>query len=186
MQLKRRTFLATQLVALVVGIVAGAALVGHSAWGRPPLLAQAPSFPEAPIIPVQMPLTTGTFAKVAEVIKPAVININTVSKGGGGFSGRTPFEEFFGEEFFKRFFGDTPERIPQRSLGSGVIVDPSGIALTNAHVVDKATDIEVITLDGSKHNYTLTFAAGQLPPVNASVERCCCFSYAPPACSAPQ
>src|SRR5207247_3440812 len=65
--------------------------------------------------------------------------------------GRTPFEEFFGEEFFKRFFGEMPERIPQRSLGSGVIVDPSGIALTNAHVVERATEIEIITLDGRKH-----------------------------------
>jgi len=151
MQLKRRTFLAAQLVALVVGIVAGAAVTSHSAWGRQPVLAQqAPSLPQAPIIPVQMPLTTGSFAKVAEAIKPAVININTVSKGGGP-GGRTPFEEFFGEEFFRRFFGDVPERIPQRSLGSGVIIDPSGIALTNAHVVEKATEIEVITIDGSKH-----------------------------------
>src|SRR5207237_9163260 len=102
--------------------------------------------------PVQMPLNTGTFAGVAEIIKPAVININTVSKGGPlGGGGRTPFEEFFGEDFFKRFFGDAPERIPQRSLGSGVLGDASGIALTAAHVVEKATEIEVITLDGSKH-----------------------------------
>src|SRR5438128_3319774 len=96
-----------------------------------------------------MPLTTGSFSKVADLVKPAVININTVSKGSG--PGRTPFEEFFGEEFFKRFFGDTPERIPQRSLGSGVIVDPGGVALTKAHVVERATEIEIITLDGSKH-----------------------------------
>src|SRR5919198_3604588 len=100
-----------------------------------------------------MPIAgTNTFAKVAGAIKPAVININTVSKGMTGFGGgRTPFEEFFGEEFYRRFFGDAPERIPQRSLGSGVIVDATGIALTNAHVVEKATDIEVVTLDGSKH-----------------------------------
>src|SRR5207249_10716609 len=39
----------------------------------------------------------------------------------------------------------------QRSLGSGVIVDQTGIALTNAHVVEKATEIEVVTLDGGKH-----------------------------------
>ena len=103
---------------------------------------------QAPILPVQMPLTTGTFAKVAELIKPTVININTISRTGGG---RTPFEEYFGEEFFRRFFGDLPERIPQRSLGSGVIIDPTGIALTNAHVIEKASEIEVITLDGSKH-----------------------------------
>jgi serine protease Do len=104
---------------------------------------------QAPIMTVQMPLTTGTFAKVAEAIKPAVININTVSRGG--MMGRTPFEEFFGEEFFRRFFGETPERIPLRSLGSGVIVDAAGIALTNAHVVERASEIEVITVDGSKH-----------------------------------
>src|SRR5438046_10082762 len=87
---------------------------------------------------------------MAETIKPSVININTVSRGAC-LQGRTPFEEFFGDEFFRRFFGELPERIPQRSLGSGVIVDPKGIALTNAHVVERATDIEVVTLDGSKH-----------------------------------
>jgi len=146
MQLKRTYFVATLALMLVAGVTLGAV-----AGGRTERAPQAAA-PTAPVLPVQMPLNTGSFAGVAEVIKPAVININTVSKGGtlsGG--GRTPFEEFFGEDFFRRFFGDAPERIPQRSLGSGVIVDPSGIALTNAHVVEKATEIEVITLDGSKH-----------------------------------
>jgi serine protease Do len=142
-QLKRRTL----VVLVLVAAIAGGAL-GVWATARAERERAAVGAPEAPILPVQMPLTTGTFAKVAEAIKPAVININTVSKG---VPGRTPFEEFFGEDFFKRFFGELPERIPQRSLGSGVIVDPSGIALTNAHVVENATNIEVITLDGSKH-----------------------------------
>jgi serine protease Do len=145
MHLKRKTFVGAIAVAILVGVALGAFATSRAA-GRPAILAQSPPV-EAPILPVQMPLTTGTFAKVAEAIKPAVININTVSRSGG----RTPFEEFFGEEFFKRFFGDAPERIPQRSLGSGVIVDATGIALTNAHVVEKATDIEVVTLDGNKH-----------------------------------
>jgi serine protease Do len=146
MQVKGRTFVGTLIVALIVGIAVGALATTR---GRAPLLAQAPPpMLSAPILPVQMPLTTGTFAKVAEAIKPAVININTLSRGAGG---RSQIEEFFGEEFFRRFFGDAPERIPQRSLGSGVIIDPSGIALTNAHVVEKATEIEVITLDGNKH-----------------------------------
>jgi serine protease Do len=150
MQVKRKTFIGTLILAVLLGAALGAFTAGRAEAprGRLPSVIGV----EAPILPVQMPLATGTFAKVAEAIKPAVININTVSKGGaGGPGGRTPFEEFFGEEFFRRFFGDAPERIPQRSLGSGVIVDPSGIALTNAHVVEKATDIEVVTLDGSKH-----------------------------------
>ena len=146
MQLKRTYFVAALVLMLVAGVTLGAVAGGRT--DRPPQAAA----PTAPVLPVQMPLNTGTFAGVAEIIKPAVININTVSKGGTpGGGGRTPFEEFFGEDFFRRFFGDAPERIPQRSLGSGVIVDASGIALTNAHVVEKATEIEVITLDGSKH-----------------------------------
>jgi len=83
-----------------------------------------------------------------------VVNINTLTARGGG--GRTPVEEFFGEEFFRRFFGEVPEREQQqRSLGSGVIVDASGIALTNAHVVERATDIEVVSADGKKHKAKL-------------------------------
>jgi serine protease Do len=149
MQLTRKSFVATLAVALVIGVALGAFAAGRAE--RPVVVAA----PQAPILPVQMPMPQGnTFARVAEAIKPAVININTVSKGGS-FGGRTPFEEFFGEEFYKRFFGDAPERIPQRSLGSGVIVDPSGIALTNAHVVEKATEIEVVTTDGSKHKAKL-------------------------------
>jgi serine protease Do len=151
MQFSRKSFVGIVAFAVLLGAALGVYATGRATelvHGRAPV-----QFVEAPILPVQMPLTTGTFAKVAEAIKPAVININTLSKSGpgGGPGGRTPFEEFFGEEFFRRFFGDSPERIPQRSLGSGVIVDPSGIALTNAHVVEKATDIEVVTVEGAKH-----------------------------------
>ena len=131
MQLRRRTFVVALVLAVTGGFSLGAYARGRAELGRSPVLAQAPI--HAPILPVQMPLPSGSFAAVAEAIKPAVININTVARGG--FPGRTPFEEFFGEEFFKKFFGEIPERIPQRSLGSGVIVDPTGIALTNAHVV---------------------------------------------------
>jgi serine protease Do len=148
-QLRRRNFFGALVIALVAGAALGAFSASRAELRRPPLVAQAPVSP-IPVLPVQMPPQGGTFASVADAIKPAVININTVSKGPG-LQGRTPFEEFFGEEFFRRFFGEVPERIPQRSLGSGVIVDPTGIALTNAHVVDKATEIEVVTLDGGKH-----------------------------------
>ena len=146
-QLERRTF----VVALVLAVVAGGALGAFTATRaelRRSPAAQTPVAP-LPIVPVQMPPQGGTFAAIADAIKPAVININTFARGG--LQGRTPFEEFFGEEFYRRFFGEVPERIPQRSLGSGVIVDPTGIALTNAHVVERATEIEVVTLDGGKH-----------------------------------
>jgi serine protease Do len=149
MQVTGKSFGGALVVAMVVGAAVGAYATARAPLAQTRSLAQAPtSTVQAPILPVQMPLTTGTFAKVAEAIKPAVININTVSRSVGG---RSQIEEFFGEDFFRRFFGDAPDRMPQRSLGSGVIIDPSGIALTNAHVVEKATEIEVITLDGNKH-----------------------------------
>jgi serine protease Do len=149
---------------LVVMLLIAAALgVGVGSWGAgamdpvKPADVTRPADPgprqqlamQAPVVPAALPVAEGSFAKVAEAVGPAVVNINTVMRGGGG---RTPIEEFFGDEFFRRFFGEIPERQQQqRSLGSGVIVDPSGIALTNAHVVERATDIEVVTAEGKKH-----------------------------------
>jgi serine protease Do len=131
------------LLALALGLALGLA-IGTLGTG----LAGAPATQAGPgVALVQAPLTSATFAKLAEAVKPAVINVSTQSRVGG----RTSAEEFFGDEYFKRFFGDTPERLPRRGLGSGVIIDPTGVALTNAHVVDRATDIEVVMLDGSKH-----------------------------------
>ena len=135
MQVTRRRFVGALTLAVLAGFVLGAYATGRADFRRAGAPGQSPSV-QAPILPVQMPLPSGSFAAVAETIKPAVINVTTVSRSGG-LQGRTPFEEFFGEEFFKRFFGEAPERIPQRSLGSGVIVDPTGIALTNAHVVER-------------------------------------------------
>jgi len=148
-QLKRRTLIVVLVLVAVGGASLGAFTAIRAELRRAPVVGQAP-VPPLPIMPVQMPPQGGTFASIADAIKPAVININTLSRTAGP-QGRTPFEEYFGEEFFRRFFGEVPERIPQRSLGSGVIVDQTGIALTNAHVVDKATEIEVVTLDGGKH-----------------------------------
>ena len=78
-------FTRSSFIAIVVGV--GLLGAGFGAWatGRAAELVRhrAPvvSYAEAPpILPVQMPLTTGTFAKVAEAIKPAVININKIGR----------------------------------------------------------------------------------------------------------
>ena len=95
------------------------------------------------------------FASVAEALKAAVVNISTTQKIRPPLRRwpefRHPFREFFGEEFFERFFGEIPQReIERKSLGSGVIVDKRGYILTNNHVVEKAKEIEVRLSDRRK------------------------------------
>jgi len=101
-------------------------------------------------------------ADVAEKVIDAVVNISTSQKVEGRSAAPTPqlppgspFEEFF-EEFFKnrRGQGDdqTPNRTPRRvsSLGSGFVVDPSGIVVTNNHVIADADEVTVIFNDGAR------------------------------------
>jgi serine protease Do len=63
-----------------------------------------------------------------------------VSISGRSAPGRRSSEESSPEEFFR----------PRRGLGSGVIIDPSGIALTNAHVVEGGQRVDVTLSDGTK------------------------------------
>ncbi|MEA5504394.1 HhoA/HhoB/HtrA family serine endopeptidase [Halotia wernerae UHCC 0503] len=61
-------------------------------------------------------------------------------------------DPFFEDPFFRRFFGEgLPQQLPSeqlRGLGSGFIIDKSGLVLTNAHVVDKADKVTVRLKDG--------------------------------------
>ncbi|MTJ47201.1 HhoA/HhoB/HtrA family serine endopeptidase [Dolichospermum sp. UHCC 0259] len=61
-------------------------------------------------------------------------------------------DPMFEDPFFRRFFGDSfPQQSPTeqlRGLGSGFILDKSGVILTNAHVVDKADKVTVRLKDG--------------------------------------
>jgi serine protease Do len=100
-------------------------------------------------------------ADVAEKVIDAVVNIST-SQAAAATNQRStprpqlppgsPFEEFF-EEFFKnrRGQGDSPQR-PRRvnSLGSGFVIDASGIVVTNNHVIAEADEITVIFTDGRR------------------------------------
>jgi len=71
---------------------------------------------------------------VVERVAPAVVNI----------SAESIVREV--DPFFGRFFGSRARRA--QSLGSGLIIDASGLVVTNAHVIDGASRIVVTTLDG--------------------------------------
>ena len=107
-----------------------------------------------------------SFADLAEKLTPAVVNISTTQKVTGRrgqvpvpqFPPGSPFEEFF-KDFFERQRpggdGDNNEggNRPTRrisSLGSGFVIDPSGIVITNNHVIAEADEITVIFSDDTR------------------------------------
>jgi len=136
--------------AMAIALCAGSALVA-------PLTTQ-PAFARG---------TPDSFADLAAQVSDAVVNISvsqTVAdrRGGSGAAPNlprgTPFDDLFEEFFRRRGQGqgqgqdDGPAR-PQRrsnSLGSGFVIDQSGIVITNNHVVGDATDVTVIFTDGQR------------------------------------
>ena len=94
------------------------------------------------------------FAALVATVKPAVVNISTTERA------KPSQEDQDGEmqEMLRQFFGPNAGQMlqqqnqrPQHALGSGFIIDPSGYIVTNNHVIDDATDIQVTLTDGSIH-----------------------------------
>lgn len=81
-----------------------------------------------------------SFAPLVKQTAPAVVNVYA-SKTARVTS---PFD---GDPFFEQFFGRSQPRA-QSSLGSGVLVEPSGIIVTNFHVIKNADEVKVATSDG--------------------------------------
>lgn len=97
------------------------------------------------------------FTKVAESSVHGVVHIKSVIKSEAVSSGRQrqmidPFEYFFGFGGGNRgedFSYGTPQ--PKVGYGSGVIISKDGYIITNNHVIDKATEIEVTLNDNNKY-----------------------------------
>src|SRR3954468_265505 len=151
------TVVATLALGILIGTVAshsgkGKAFAGFSSDDATQLTAPAPK------------QLSSTFATISKQIEPSVVNINTDStikaptrRGrrapGGGGNGS---DDQSMQDFFDRFFGGqgggpdapgggdaSPDGVHERSLGSGVIVDPKGYIITNEHVVDRADRVRV-------------------------------------------
>lgn len=91
--------------------------------------------------------------EVVEKIGPAVVNINTeeiIYQRPNPFYG---FSDPFFDEFFNVF--RPPRKYRRQSLGSGVIINPSGYILTNEHVVPRASKITVTLSDNREFNAKL-------------------------------
>ncbi len=95
-------------------------------------------------------ISPGSYHDAVKKSMPAVVNIFTskttakpkTRKGSNGKSSDPWFQFFFGDQ--------PPEEEPTSSLGSGVLVSPEGIILTNHHVISDADDIDIALSDGRK------------------------------------
>jgi serine protease Do len=151
--MRRRKIFATLLLAITlgIGIILGTMISGHAQATHDQNATGATllSLPDPVIL-------SNSFSAISKKIGPAVVNISTtqiVEKPKGGKKprglGSDPLQDFF--DRFSQSPDDTPDA--ERSLGSGVIVDKKGFILTNDHVIDQATKIQV-ALDGDSTKYS--------------------------------
>jgi Do/DeqQ family serine protease len=155
-------------VAVPLLLVAALSAFAAPARGQQPGAPQ-PSRPAAPAPDSQRLLRAleDAFVSVADRVTPSVVNVSVkVKREARPESGAAPemeerFREFFGPELFERFFRRRAPRDEGRAAGSGVLVDPRGYILTNNHVVENATAIEVRLSDDRKFKATLVGRDGR-------------------------
>jgi serine protease Do len=95
------------------------------------------------------------FREVAKSARPAVVTIETTSKplqvrGNAPMDmEQSPFRDFFrNQPEFREFFQHQQPQRPMHGMGSGFVIDPRGIILTNRHVVADAQEVTVKFADG--------------------------------------
>src|ERR1700682_34214 len=156
---RKRKILAMFFVAftLVVGILIGSVVSGR-------VSAVKNTFAGVGATPLALPdpiPASNSFSAIVKRVEPAVVNIATTQVLERRASKRKRPQQFDQQQedpmqdFFDKFFDGQKDGPPQaeRSLGSGVIVDKRGFILTNNHVVEQATKVQV-QLSGDPTRYT--------------------------------
>jgi serine protease Do len=91
----------------------------------------------------------GSFADLADKVRPAVVSVNVKSNGAIGDVANKDFQipdlppEHPLREFFDQFKRNQQEKRPTRAQGSGFLISADGYIVTNHHVADKADEIEI-------------------------------------------
>jgi serine protease Do len=162
--------------AALLGSAALLGVTGLTALEPRPALGQAAAQQAAPPAPAgtQVPVNPEDgYADLAAAVIPAVVNVQversaSAGDGPGGDRG-TPFDDPEMRRFFERFFGPAPDGArpgrggpgprpePRRTQGegSGFIVSPDGLIVTNFHVAGEADKVTVTTSDGKEYEATL-------------------------------
>ena len=140
MSTRRSTLFSAALIA-VMSMVIGMVIASRLDMAPAPA-AQTFSPPPINSEPLDGPIDAGTFREIARNQTAMVVNIRTESQQS------TQLNDFFGgDDLFRRFFGQ-PEEPEQRertvqAAGTGFVIDSGGLILTNNHVVENTTRIEI-------------------------------------------
>ncbi|TMJ56362.1 MAG: DegQ family serine endoprotease [Alphaproteobacteria bacterium] len=105
-------------------------------------LAAMPALAQDRRVPASAAELRLSYAAIVQRVQPAVVNVYAAKM----VQNRNPLMD---DPIFRRFFGvpgQQPEQM-QRSLGSGVMVDPSGLVVTNVHVIEGADQVKVSLSD---------------------------------------
>ena len=142
----RKTTLFYALLLAVASLAVGMVIASRLDLS-PDSSAQTLAAPPMNSAPLSGPVDAATFRNIAKAVSPSVVNIRTEVKQRS-----QELTEFFGgnDDLLERFFGGQPRgqgRTPREQVavasGTGFIISKDGFILTNNHVVENATKIEV-------------------------------------------